>query len=381
MRSGRLKLFFALSSAVLLSALPAHGAGSALSGHWARPAKGSSKKMSVEKLRPESCAVCHPGQYSDWNGALHSRSVGPGLLAQLDHRKDPDTSVSCYFCHAPLVEQSEVVSTGEGFATNPAFDERLKATGVSCAACHLRSGAVLGPVPLPGRPHATPPHKTAKKEYFGASGFCAACHQLESGYELNGKLLVNTYREWEESVYAKRGVGCQSCHMPDRRHLFRGIHDPETAASAVEAVAQKKGPEGVVLLRLTNTGAGHYFPTYATPQVVIRGYLVRSDGSAVEGTLKEAIVGRRVSLDLTEELFDTRIPPLGSFEFVYEAVDKSGAARVIFEVWVYPDEFYNRFFKAALRGEDGSMDRVLLKKAEEATASSGYLLFKKEVGL
>lgn len=335
--------------------------------------------MGGDKLRPESCGVCHPGQYSEWKGALHSRSVDPGLLAQLDHKKDPDTSVRCYFCHAPLVEQSEVVSSGDGFVENMTFDERLKSSGVSCAACHLRSGAVRGPVPLPGRPHAKPPHRTVKKEYFGTSGFCAACHQLESGYELNGKLLVNTYREWKESVYAKRGVVCQSCHMPDRRHLFRGIHDPETAGSAVEAVAQKKGKGAV--LRLTNTGAGHYFPTYATPQVVIRGYLVRPDGSAVEGTLKEATVGRKVSLDLSEEFFDTRIPPLGSFEFDYEAADESAAARVVFEVWVYPDEFYNRFFKAALGAESGSMDRGLLKKAEEATASSGYLLFKKEVGL
>lgn len=380
MRPGTLVSVFVLLFASLLFSPVSRAGDGGLEAHWARPAKGGPEAAAPSTLLPESCAVCHPGQYADWKGALHSRSVGPGLLAQLDHKKDPDTAVSCYFCHAPLVEQSEVVSSGDGFVENSSFDERLKSSGVSCAACHLRSGVVRGPVPVSGSTNAETAHGAEKKEYFEKAEFCAACHQLENGYELNGKLLVNTYREWKSSVYGRLGVVCQSCHMPGRRHLFRGIHDPGMAGSAIEAVAQKRGLKEAVL-KITNTGAGHYFPTYATPEVVIIGYLADSKGRAMKGTHKEAVVGRRVSLDLTKEDFDTRIAPLETFEFVYGVGDKRGAARVVFEVWVYPDEFYHRFFREALRAKGGSMDRVLLKKAFEATGASGYLLIKKEVGL
>jgi hypothetical protein len=369
--------------ASLLSPVALYGKEGGVDAHWARPARGASKATGPSGLYPEKCAVCHPGQYADWKGALHSKSVGPGLLAQLDHKKDPRTPVSCYFCHAPLIEQSEVVSSPEGFLQNPSFDEKLKSSGVGCAACHLRSGVVTGPLDLPGKASADPPHGAEKKDYFGQAEFCAACHQLETGYELEGKLLVNTYREWKDSVYAGKGVVCQSCHMPGRRHLFRGIHDPGMVRSGVSVEAEKRGPRDAVL-RLTNTGAGHYFPTYATPEVVIKGYLADSKGTALKGTLKKAVVGRKVSLDLTEEFFDTRIAPLESYEFAYGVRgvrQMKGAMLVVFEVWVYPDAFYYRFFSEALGTGAVSMDRVLLQKAVEATGSSGYLLFKKEVRL
>ncbi|MBI5344815.1 MAG: hypothetical protein HZB83_05690 [Deltaproteobacteria bacterium] len=345
----------------------------------------------VEGLYPESCAKCHPGQYEDWKGALHSKSAGPGLLAQLHPKTDPQAAISCYYCHAPLAIQNEAITGEDGsgdktYLPNSSFDERMKLSGVNCAACHVRESGVFGPLspnPADLKTGVKSDHASVQKEFFEKAEFCAACHQLDEGYDLNGKLIVNTYREWKESGYGKNGISCQSCHMPGRRHLFRGIHDPEMVKSGVKfEVESTAGVDSVsAKLRITNSGVGHYFPTYVTPLVVIKGFLTDAKGKILKGTLKEAVIGRKVTLDLSKEIFDTRIPPFGSYEFDYVVKHPVKAGRLVFEVRVFPDEFYNRFFESAVKRQDPSMKRKELKEALKNTAGSSYLLFKREVPL
>lgn len=358
--------------------------------HWLRPVN-TGPSMSAEELYPERCAKCHQDQYEDWRGALHSRSAGPGLLAQLRPEADPQTAGSCYYCHAPLALQNEttVDEAGEGedaYIPNSSFDERLKLSGVSCAVCHVRQGGAFGPVsPDPAGLKATAKadHVSVQSGFLGKAEFCAACHQLDEGFDLNGKPLVNTYTEWKESEYGKGDIACQSCHMPGRRHLFRGIHDPDMVKGGVTIdVESNAGADGVdSKLRITNSGAGHYFPTYVTPLVVIKGFLTGAGGKILKGTLKEAVIGRKVTLDLSRELFDTRVPPFKSREFDYGVKRSVKAERLVFEVWVFPDEFYGRFFESAVNRRDPYMSRKELKEALKNASGSSYLLFKREVPL
>ena len=358
--------------------------------HWKRPINTGSS-MPVESLYPEACAKCHRVQYEDWKGALHSKSAGPGLVGQLNPKADPETAASCYYCHAPLDIQSEVISDEDGSGTNGyipnnSFNETLKLSGVSCAACHVRDGGVFGPTsPNPDELRTTVKagHASVQKGFFEEAEFCAACHQLDEGFDLNGKLLVNTYREWKESSYGKNGVVCQSCHMPGRRHLFKGIHDPEMVKSGVTFEIERAAAGNSIgaKLKIINSGVGHYFPTYTTPLVVIKGFLTDAKGNVLRGTLKEANIGRKVTLDLSTEIFDTRIPPHKSFEFNYAVKRAVKAERLVFEVRVFPDEFYNRFFESAVKGRDPSMKRAELKEALRNTSGSSYLLFKKEIPL
>jgi len=109
--------------------------------------------------------------------------------------------------------------------------------------------------------------------------------------------------------------------------------------------------------------------------------LTDEKGKILKGTLKEAVIGRKVTLDLSEELFDTRIPPFKSHEFDYDIKHSVKAERLVFEVWVFPDEFYNRFFESAVKRRDPSMKRKELKEALKNTSGSSYLLFKREVTL
>jgi len=357
------------------------GGEASLSAHWQRPVK-TGVYGAVQALYPESCAACHKAQYDDWKGALHSKSVGPGLLTQLDPNKDPETAISCYYCHAPLAAQNEVIADEGRYIANGSFDKRLKSSGVGCAACHVREGGVFGPPGADGiKGSRRSNHVSIQSDFFERAEFCAACHQLDEGYELNGKLLVNTFTEWKESEYGKKNVVCQSCHMPGKRHLFRGIHDPEMVKSGVAFnIESVTGADRIsAKLRITNSGAGHYFPTYVTPLVVIKGYLSDANGKALKDTVRKAEIGRKLSLDLSEEIFDTRIPPSESFVFEYKSKRPIKAERLVFEVRVYPDEFYNRFFESAVKRRDPSMKMNELMDALKTTSESSYLLFKKEV--
>jgi mono/diheme cytochrome c family protein len=363
------------------------GEAAAIYEHWERPVN-TGPSIPVESLYPEACAKCHRLQYEDWKGALHSKSTGPGLLGQLNPKADPETAASCYYCHAPLDIQSEVINGEDdsdmmGYMPNKSFNEKLKLSGVSCAACHVRDGGIAGPTaPNSDGPMTTVKagHASVQKGFFEEAEFCAACHQLDEGFDLNGKLLVNTYREWKESSYGKNGIACQSCHMPGRRHLFRGIHDPEMVKSGITFEIETADSENRVAskLKITNSGVGHYFPTYTTPLVVIKGFLTDAKGNVLRGTLKEANIGRKVTIDLSREIFDTRIPPQKSYEFDYSVRRTVTAEKLVFEVSIFPDEFYNRFFESAIKSHDPAMKRAELKEALRNTSGSGYLLFKKE---
>ncbi len=347
--------------------------------HWSRPVTVGN---SVAGLMPAECSACHPGKLRDWSASLHAKSFSPGLSAQLHPVTDPEFAYGCYNCHAPAVIQSEVrvnADTDSGFEVNPLFNEEFQKSGVTCAACHMRSGTISGPVkPVAGVAEGL--HDTVMNPLFTESRFCAACHQLDNGFVLNGKPLVNTFEEWRESSYGEDGVTCQDCHMPGRRHLFKGIHDLEMTKSAVQFRIVKR--EGSVTLRITNTGAGHYFPTYITPMVVVRGRLSGKDGDMVKGSEKVSRIVRKLPLNLTREEYDTRIPPHGSFDFEYDLPEEGASGKKLFiDVTVYPDEFYNRFYRAATVNAWPNFKKEELKEALRLSEESSYILYSTEVEL
>ncbi len=294
-----------------------------------------------------------------------------------------------------MMEQSEVSDKkseveNRSYINNPSFDNKLKLSGVSCVVCHLREGKIYGPQKREVRSQKSKVKSERQnahddfieKDFFEKAEFCAACHQLDEGYELNGKILVNTYREWKESIYGKNNISCQNCHMPDRQHLFRGIHDSEMVKRgiSIEVASNKKGAR----LIIKNTGAGHFFPTYITPLVVVKGFMLDENGKAIPSSVKKVFIGRKVNLDLSKEIFDTRIPPEKSLEFDYNPpippLVKGGkggfSKKLAFEVWVYPDEFYNRFYRDLLKNKDDELNRKEIEKALKITEGSAYILFK-----
>jgi hypothetical protein len=346
-------------------------------------------------LAPRDCGACHAVQYEDWRGSIHARSMGPGIAGQLVEmaRRDPAGARACLVCHAPLAEQSPLTRTAAGLTANPAFDPALQREGVVCATCHVRGHQRFGPPPRPdaqGRrvPRAQLPHNGAT--YTGAyerAEFCAACHQFgPSGPSLNGKPLENTYEEWRGSPAARRGLTCQSCHMPDRRHRWRGVHDPEMVKSGVRVTLgldrprYRPGQRLRATVTVASVNVGHYFPTYVTPQVVVRAVLVGTDGQPIPSTVQEGIIGRQVPLDLSREIADTRIPPGGRFVLRYEReLDEPGLGLRV-TVTVYPDHFYTGFFAALLETGPGGGEADI-REALDATRRSPFEIFARDVPL
>ena len=368
--------------------------------HWAAPLRPQGpppKRWSAleSSLEPKDCGACHPVQFGDWRTSVHAASMGPGVAGQLDEMAvtDPAAARECYVCHAPLAEQSPVTRTRAGIAPNPLFDAELRRHGVVCAACHVRGHQRFGPPRRDGSlasavPRERLPHRgVTRTPAFLASEFCRDCHQFRpDGFAVNGKLLQNTYEEWKASPFARQGVQCQDCHMPDRRHLWRGIHDEGMVKSGLSiTVDPDVSPVGapgdfVRTLDVRNVRVGHAFPTYVTPRVIVRGEMIGPTGDVVPGSRQETVIGREVELDLSRELSDTRLAPGQSARLRYTGRADGQDVRLRFSVIVEPDAFYTRFFEALLAQGAGRGD-TRIRAALEASRRSSFIVFQREVSV
>ena len=344
-------------------------------------------------LHPKECALCHRQQFEDWKTSLHSRSMGPGIYGQLLNmeRNNPATYTVCATCHTPLSEQIPHLKEGSEYRPNEAFDPALQEAGLICAGCHVRQHEHFGPPRRPELP--TPPAEVVQPHggftattAFQRSEFCKPCHQFAEGaFALNGKLLENTFAEWQASPYAEEGVQCQGCHMPDRRHLWRGIQDPDMVRQAMTvsvsplAPAYRPGDALQATITVTNSGAGHYLPTYVTPKIFVQGDLLDTAGEAIADSFQEAVIGREIALNLSREVYDTRIAPRASLDFGYTMALPETAATLRVRIVVHPDHFYQRFFEAVLKRDRGSLGKAHLEAALEKTATSSFTVFEHHV--
>lgn len=355
-------------------------AGFSFEKHWTRPIPLQGPPPDgfsdlEASLDPEDCGQCHETQYRDWSESRHSLSMGAGIVGQLKEPWiDKETAESCLDCHAPLSEQrvSRISENGQ-IVPNKYQIKKLMGKGLVCAACHVRRHKRYGPISRKPKMDDPPHGGFVEVKSFGASEFCKPCHQFEPfGNRVEGKLLEDTYNQWKNSRYAKIGVRCADCHMEERRHLWKGIHNKEMVAKGVKIVANKIGRK--IKITIANTGVGHYFPTYVTPQVVVEG-IVSLDGKETV-VVKEA-VGWYIELDLSGERYDTRIPPGKQWETVASIPQNAKEGKYKVRITVYPDEFYNRFYNALLKNPPEGVDTGLIKKAYRQTNESPFILFEK----
>ena len=313
-------------------------------------------------LAPTACARCHPTQHAEWRTSVHGAAVSPGLLAQLDYGLTAAEGETCRRCHAPLDEQRT--------------DLALRATGVSCAGCHVRGFTRHGPpnpaaaaTPYPGYPRVA-------QGLYERADFCLPCHQLPPRMAVNGKPLLDTYKEWLESPFPARGVMCQDCHMVRRAHLWRGVHDRDMFRQAIDLVttSERAGDQLTVTAELRNRGAGHFLPTTTTPTVWLSIELLDARGTVLPGTASSLRIGRDLTFDGTwHERADTRIPPGGRAvnRHTWRAVPAATAARIT--VLVQPDAFYEAIYAARLQREQPAPARTLNEQALARARASHYV--------
>lgn len=189
----------------------------------------------------QQCKECHAQPFAEWEGSWHAQSwLDPDVRALSNDFANSD----CIDCHAP----QEVYSTGIGARVLPRSSRR--AEGVDCIACHmLPDGGMAGTKDAPAAP-CRPQAMASLKSV----DHCAGCHEQHK-----------TVTQWRATKYAEQGIGCVECHMPERPdgsgrdHTMHGGHSIELVRQAV-VLAAARDPRGL-RVAVTNSGAGHHFPT------------------------------------------------------------------------------------------------------------------------
>ncbi len=279
---------------------------------------------------PNTCGMCHPLQFEQWQGTMHNRSTDDPFymrIVKIAEEDIPGISEFCHNCHAPVA-----VLTGQDPMNPESLDPAAK-QGLSCDFCHTVSGMehtgnfgyTSDPGTLKRGPFgAEPPifHTTELSELHDSAEFCGNCHNVN--HPLNGLALETTYTEFLDGPYSKEGYKCQTCHMTpglvefeafpaasatgaiEREHIwthwFVGAnvwipemlgHD-EPARIARDRLARAaeieiepyeiNGGELRFEINVTNVGAGHMLPTGVTEerQVWLEVELYDENGELLE---------------------------------------------------------------------------------------------------
>lgn len=232
----------------------------------------------LASLSAQGCNACHAAAHDTWKASRHGNAwTDPVFQAALASVGD---STLCQSCHLPIEAQHASIANGyvDGAISRPqlvqntAFDAGLRAEGVTCAACHVRTlpdgtSTVLGTHAASNSPH--PVTVTAE---LRAPELCATCHEVS--WPGADQPYYATYTEWKASGWAAAGVTCQACHMAPTTgaqvpgsngtapaHTFAA--DPSRALSALvrmPGTVHRNEPFDLSLT-LQNTGAGHSLPT------------------------------------------------------------------------------------------------------------------------
>lgn len=164
----------------------------------------------------------------------------------------------------------------------------------------------------------------------GRADLCLRCHQeAPDAPSLHGVPAVNTFREWLESPYARRGVLCQDCH-----HALpgvaggKGLRDPETVRQKTSVVVTHHYEEGKIAATATLlVHDGHHFPANPAAAAILRFWFADAKGNALPAATRE--------LRFTHDpRIDTRIPSGESRELTVEGRVPEGAVSLRAELEV-----------------------------------------------
>ncbi|MCT8335130.1 cytochrome c554 and C-prime [Leptospira sp. 85282-16] len=366
-----------------------------LDSHWKYPIEVQGippKHFTVleKNLEPNACQTCHNKQFQNWKESLHSKSISKGFLWQKEILSSKEYQ-SCFQCHSPLPETKSELSTE--FETKEILNSKhqnfpngISNPSILCASCHIRNQIRFGPPPRTNAKEKSyinnlPHNGYIAKEEFESSAFCKSCHESKpNGKRLNGKKLMEVYTEWENSPFAKQGIQCQNCHMPEREHSWKGIHDKTFVQKSLLPtwkITEKNGTFHIQA-ELKSIGVGHRFPTYIIPKVYLRFYAILNHKSKPV-LLEESVIGRIVNTNLTEEYLDTRIKPQMSHQVSigYDPKEKK-VLKFLWEIEVDPDEQYVRQFEEQRLENDKKLNPESKKMLQESLLekkNSRYLLF------
>lgn len=219
------------------------------------------------------CRKCHQDVWDEWHGSHHQIAY---LNQEVRALSEDFRNKECQACHLPR----PVAETGYGNRVLPRQTQPDE--GVSCLTCHQAAdGTILGRHDRPEVPCAV-----RASAQMPTVDMCASCHNQHK-----------TTDQWRATVFGQPGVDyrdCNDCHMPvlerkrtdgsvrqGRGHAYHASHDKATIRSAYQFEVRAEGRE--VTAALTNSGAGHHFPTEERSRAAdIMVRFLKADGNATE---------------------------------------------------------------------------------------------------
>ncbi len=207
----------------------------------------------------QACIDCHAPIAGEWRQSFHFQSLtGPYWkdVRELGYLKVFDkTRKACVNCHAPanvldLAEPVSVAASSDeplGVECTPNLLREPKGSipaaraddvelGVDCTSCHVSKRGIVGAGHRPTTAHETIADRRFQAPGLTADTLCRTCHRA-------------TVEAWKRTKFAKMGVTCLDCHMPEtsaasvaggpdrsrRSHRFFGDKDPAMLEKAVNA--------------------------------------------------------------------------------------------------------------------------------------------------
>lgn len=210
--------------------------------------------------KSETCKMCHPAIYKEWQSSMHSQS---SLLKDKAHaamhaaysnfkkKTGQPVDYHCGNCHTPMADKLADFKAGKAIPTGSDWKE---SEGVGCTFCHRIDSIIHnkmynsykinkdGALAV-SNPSGNSKHKTVKNPIFGNGSVCMGCH---SHMVMRGVSICVARDEGE--------VGdCTACHMEKvagkpalmskgktqhKSHLMGGGHSLETLKKAVKLDAK-----------------------------------------------------------------------------------------------------------------------------------------------
>jgi hypothetical protein len=226
--------------------------------------------------QPENCRMCHELEYKQWEGSRHSRAA-TGDLFRIGFQVEPYQW--CLNCHSP---------------EKPVASEMASGQGVTCGACHNRSGGIATARPIPQQVQA---HRLVYDPGLTNGKTCERCHQ--SDVPLGFMVNQDTMEEWRRAG-GNRKASCMQCHMRTDTgaftHLFRGTRDAAFLRRYIPVSAEFTSASGPALtITIGPVGALHSVPTGDPFRELVLSWVVRSpDRLVLSG---ERVFGRRPPVD------------------------------------------------------------------------------------
>ncbi|HIP37504.1 MAG TPA: hypothetical protein EYG85_11690 [Crocinitomix sp.] len=258
----------------------------------------------LTSLSAESCGACHQEHYKEWQYSTHSHAwTDAQFQAELKKETSP---FMCINCHIPLQNQQDSIVKGliDGDiykpvkVVNPHYDEELKLEGITCAACHVRNNAIIGPT---GTDKA--PHKTIKDTAHLSEKLCISCHNAVAVITPTLACSFETGDEWKVGPFYKE-KNCISCHMDtitrvivpgyqkrlSHHHYFKGSGIPKSKDAKTKVfnglsfssskIKTKYKLEDTInfTFKVKNEFAGHKVPTGDPERFILIKFLITHQG-------------------------------------------------------------------------------------------------------